>query len=111
MSNIQAKRDDNWQPVIMGETDDANRETRPLIVDPTTERLKVESSITSGSAVEIQETAPTDSTKNNESYSITEVTVGTVTTKTIVETISGVTYTKTIATDSSDNSITISVWS
>lgn len=45
MSNLNAKRDDNFQPVIMGETDDASRETRPLIVDPTTKRLKVTGTI------------------------------------------------------------------
>jgi len=45
MSNIQAKRDDNFQPVIMGETDDASRETSPLVVDPVTKRLKVTATV------------------------------------------------------------------
>jgi len=45
MANIQAKRDDNWQPVIMGETDDASRETSPLVVDPITKRLKVTATV------------------------------------------------------------------
>lgn len=49
MGNTNAKRDDNWQPVIMGETDDASRETRPLVVDPVTDRLKVDASITAQS--------------------------------------------------------------
>jgi len=61
--------------------------------------------------VEVVETAPTDSTKNNSSYEITEAIVGTVTTKTLVKTIGSTQYQKTIATDSSDNSISISAWS
>ena len=59
---------------------------------------------------QIVETIPTDTTKLNPSVSITEVTVGTVTTKTIIKTIGTDTYTKTVATNSSDNSITISSW-
>jgi hypothetical protein len=59
---------------------------------------------------QIVETIPTDSTKLNGSVAITEVIVGTVTTKTIVKTIGSTTYTKTVATDSSDNSVTISSW-
>jgi len=47
MSNINAKRDDNWQPVVQGETDDVNRETRSLLVDPVTGRLKVDTSVSS----------------------------------------------------------------
>jgi hypothetical protein len=45
MGNTNAKRDDNWQPVIMGETDDASRETSPLVVDPITKRLKVTATV------------------------------------------------------------------
>ena len=57
------------------------------------------------------ETSPTDSTKLNPSLSITEATVGTVTTKTIQKTIGTDVYQKTIAIDNSDNSIIISEWS
>lgn len=49
MSNLQAKRDDNWQPVMMGETDDASRETSPLVVDPVTKRLKTTTTVTESS--------------------------------------------------------------
>lgn len=48
---------------------------------------------------------------NNPSTSITESTVGTVTTTTIQKTIGAATYQQTIAEDSSDNSVTISSWS
>lgn len=59
----------------------------------------------------IQETVPTDSTNLNGSIAITEVTVGTVTTKTIVKTIGAVAYQKTVVSDSSDNSVSVSAWS
>ena len=49
--------------------------------------------------------------QTNSSLSITEATVGTVTTKTIQKTIGADVYQKTIAIDSSDNSIIISEWS
>lgn len=127
MSNTNAKRDDNFQPVMMAETDDANRETSPLVSDPVTKRLKTTSTIsdsvlptgaatsdnqTNGSQkTQLVETLPTDSTKLNPSVSITEVTVGTVTTKTIQKTIGTDVYQKTVAIDSSDNSINISTWS
>ena len=48
---------------------------------------------------------------NNPSLLVTDATVGTVKTTTIVETISGVDYTQTVAVDSSDDSITVSEWS
>lgn len=60
---------------------------------------------------QIVEKEPTDTTKLNPSVSITEVTVGTVTTKTITKTIGTDVYQKTVAIDSSDNSINISTWS
>lgn len=60
---------------------------------------------------QIVETLPNDSTKLNPSVAITEVTVGTVTTKTIQKTIGTDVYQKTVAIDSSDNSISISAWS
>jgi len=60
---------------------------------------------------QVVETIPTDTTKLNPSVAITEVTVGTVTTKTIQKTIGTDVYQKTVAIDSSDNSISISVWS
>jgi len=47
MANTNAKRDDNWQPVVQGETNDANRETRSLLMDPTTGRALVESAVSS----------------------------------------------------------------
>jgi len=49
--------------------------------------------------------------KGNASISVSEVTVGTITTQTITKTIGSVSYVKTVATDSSDNSVTISNWS
>jgi len=49
--------------------------------------------------------------QTNPSLFITESVLGTVTTKTIVKTIGLTQYQKTIATDSSDNSIIISEWS
>jgi len=49
--------------------------------------------------------------QGNASISVSEVTVGTVTTKTLTKTIGSVSYVKTVATDSSDNSVTISNWS
>lgn len=48
---------------------------------------------------------------NNESMSISEAVVGTVTTTTIDKVIGTKTYRKTIASDSSDNSVEISAWS
>lgn len=47
----------------------------------------------------------------NASMSISEAVVGTVTTTTIDKTIGTKTYRKTIASDSSDNSVEISAWS
>lgn len=48
---------------------------------------------------------------NNASLSISEATVGTVTTTTIQKTIGSTTYEQTIEEDSSDNSVEVSVWS
>lgn len=48
--------------------------------------------------------------QTNASVVITESVLGTVTTKTITKTISGTNYVKTVATDSSDNSVIISSW-
>lgn len=48
--------------------------------------------------------------QTNASVAITESVDGTVTTKTITKTINGTNYVKTVATDSSDNSVTISSW-
>jgi hypothetical protein len=59
----------------------------------------------------IDEGTPVDQTKANASLSVSEVTVGTVTTKTIVKTIGAVSYRKTVAIDSSDNSVVASPWS
>lgn len=71
-----------------------------------------DSHLTDGSQkTQIVETLPNDSTKLNPSVAITEVTVGTVTTKTIQKTIGTDVYQKTVAIDSSDNSISISAWS
>jgi len=57
----------------------------------------------------IDGTIPTDG--NNPSLTITESIDGTVTTTTLTKVISGVSYQKTIAEDSSDGSTTISSWS
>ena len=61
--------------------------------------------------IKIKETIPTDTLNNNPSLSITEATVGTVTTTTIQKTIGGDVYQQTIREDSSDNSVTVSSWS
>lgn len=60
---------------------------------------------------QIVETLPTDSTKLNPSQVITPVTVGDVTTTTIVKTINGVNYVKTIEKNNLTGVVTISVWS
>ena len=74
--------------------------------------LATSSNQTDGSQkTQVVETIPTDTTHLNPSVAITEVTVGTVTTKTIQKTIGTDVYQKTVAIDSSDNSISISVWS
>lgn len=57
-----------------------------------------------------QETPPTDPTKLNPSQVITPITVGDVTTTTIVKTIDGTTYTKTIAKNNVSGVVTISAW-
>lgn len=49
--------------------------------------------------------------QGNASISITESVLGSVTTKMITKTIGTDTYTKTIAINSSDNSVTVSTWS
>lgn len=49
--------------------------------------------------------------QTNASMAITESILGTVTTKTIQKTIGAVVYQKTVAIDSSDNSVTVSTWS
>lgn len=59
----------------------------------------------------ILEKPPTDTTKVNGSVAITEVVVGTVTTKTITKTINGTDYVKTVTIDSATNTQTISAWS
>lgn len=48
---------------------------------------------------------------NNPSISISESTVGTVTTTTITKTIGATSYQKTVVEDSSDNSTEVSAWS
>lgn len=74
--------------------------------------LATDATLTDGSQIsQIKETVPTDGdTKLNASVSVTEAVDGTVTTTTIVKTIGGTDYTKTVASDSSDNSILISAW-
>jgi len=49
--------------------------------------------------------------QTNSSVSITESTIGTVTTTTIQKTIDSDVYQQTIREDSSDNSVTVSIWS
>lgn len=48
---------------------------------------------------------------SNASVAITESVDGTVTTKMITKTIGALSYVKSVATDSSDNSVTVSSWS
>lgn len=66
--------------------------------------------INSKQITKIKEVAPTDSTKTNPSFSITESTVGDVTTTTIVQTISGVSYTQTVAENNVTKAVTVSAW-
>lgn len=78
MSNINAKRDDNFQPVVMAETDDANRETSPLVVDPVTKRLKTTTTVTSsalptGAATSDNQTNGNQKTQLVYSDGVTEV--------------------------------------
>lgn len=54
---------------------------------------------------------PTGSIQHNPSLTTSEVVVGTVTTKTITKTIGSTSYVKTVASDSSDNSVIVSTWS
>lgn len=49
--------------------------------------------------------------QGNASLSITEVTVGDVTTKTILKTIGATTYTKTVVQNNVTNALTVSSWS
>lgn len=124
MANERTKIDVNQEHTIAGVTYDANEDIMNLTTNPVDKRLRVDASITdvgdgatsanqtNGSQLtKIQETEPTDASKINSSMEITEVTVGTVTTKTLVKTIGSTQYQKTIATDSSNNSISISQWS
>lgn len=60
---------------------------------------------------EEQETPPTDPSKLNASLSITEATVGDVTTITLVKTVGSTTYTKTIAKNNVTKAVTASSWS
>ncbi len=90
MADTSAKRDPNWQPVAQGVTDDANVDTRNLLVDPVTGRLKVNTTGT----VTVTETAPTDATKVNDSIAITYNASNQPIT--LVETIGANTYTKTL---------------
>jgi len=53
MTKEQAKIDDNRRKALLGVTDDANEETRNLLVDPDTGRLKVSAIVGSGSLVSI----------------------------------------------------------
>ena len=50
MASENAQRDDNRVTTLMGVTDDANLETKKLLVDPTTGRLKVTAVVTGGDA-------------------------------------------------------------
>lgn len=61
MANEQARRDDNWQPVIQGRTDDVAKETRDLLIDPSTGRAKVtatisETALPTGAATSVNQT-------------------------------------------------------
>jgi hypothetical protein len=53
MANVNAKRDDNWQPVVQGETNDALRETRSMLIDPITGRLLVTGTVTGLTGTEL----------------------------------------------------------
>lgn len=53
MANVNAKRDDNWQPVVQGETNDALRETRSMLIDPVTGRLLVNTTVSGLTGTEL----------------------------------------------------------
>jgi len=81
------------------------------IIDPVTDEA---ATVTDGKLnvrADIVETLPTDSTHLNPSLTVTESVLGTVTTKTITKTIGAVSYVKTVESDSSDNSVSVSAWS
>lgn len=59
----------------------------------------------------LTETPPTDPTKLNAPLTVTESVLGTVTTKTITQTIGATSYVMTVESDSSDNSVNVSAWS
>lgn len=61
--------------------------------------------------IQEQEFPPTDPSKLNASLSITEATVGDVTTTTLVKTVGATTYTKTIAKNNVTKAVTVSSWS
>lgn len=60
---------------------------------------------------QIKETAPTDATKNNPSYTVTKTFASPVLTTVIQKVISGTTYTKTIVKNTSTGVETITAWS
>lgn len=71
MANTQAKRDDNWQPVVQGEANDASRDTKSLLMDPTTGRALVDSSISSSA---LPTGAATSANQTTQIGQITDVT-------------------------------------
>lgn len=42
MANINAKIDENYEKVLLAITDDANQETRPLLVEPVLGELEID---------------------------------------------------------------------
>lgn len=96
-------------PTPAPETGLAKEYTQGLVLEATD---KLDGRLADGSAItQTMEMEPTDWTHLNPSITVTEVVDGTVTTKTITKTIGIASYVKTVAKDSSDNSVTISAWS
>jgi hypothetical protein len=69
-------------------------QTIPLTKNPVSGNLEYQSSI-----------------QGNASLTVSEAVEGTVTTKTLTKTIGSTSYVKTVESDSSDNSVTVSTWS
>jgi len=90
-------RDANRVPVVGGVLSSDGVTPTPMEVDP------------DGNVRVIDSSTPTAG--NNPSDTITEATVGTVTTTTIERVIGATTYTKTVVEDSSTGITTVSEWS
>lgn len=94
-------------------TDSENKKTSALVDEDRHVQVDVLTmpDIVVPDEVAIIEKEPTDTTKLNPSLTVSESVLGTVTTKVIQKTIGAVVYQKTVTSDSSDNSLSVSAWS